>query len=53
MRKCLALVLILAACGPAPTDPGPGGLTVEDAKALDDAASKLEEQQADPKTLSE
>lgn len=53
MRKCLALVLILAACGPAPTDPGPGGLTVEDAKALDDAAFKLEEQQADPKTLSE
>lgn len=53
MRKCLALVLLLAACGPADTDPGPGGLTVEDAKALDEAAARLEEQQADPKTLSE
>lgn len=53
MRKCLALVFLLTGCGPAPTDPGPGGLMVEDAKALDEAAARLEEQQADPKTLSE
>jgi len=53
MRSCVALFVLLAACGPAPTDPGPGGVTVEDAEALDEAAERLEFEQADPPTLSE
>ncbi|HMT41856.1 hypothetical protein [Sphingorhabdus sp.] len=53
MRTCLPLILLLSACGPAPTDPGPGGVSVEDAKALDEAAARLEEEQADPPTLAD
>ena len=53
MRKCLPLILLLSACGPAPTDPGPGGVSVEDAKALDEAAARLEEEQADPPALAD
>lgn len=37
-------VLLLAACGPNDTDPGPGGVTVAEARALDEAAEMLEEQ---------
>ncbi len=36
-------LLLLAACGPADTDPGPGGVTAADAAALDEAAKKLDE----------
>lgn len=39
---CVA-VLPLAACGAVDSDPGPGGVTAGDAKALDDAARKLDE----------
>jgi hypothetical protein len=37
----LALAL-LAACGQRDTDPGPGGVTVGEAKALDEAAEMIE-----------
>jgi len=53
MRSCVLLFVLLAGCGPAPTDPGPGGVTVEDAKALDKAAERLEAEQADPPMLSD
>lgn len=39
----IAPLLLLAACGPADGDPGPGGVTAGDAKALDRAAQKLDE----------
>jgi hypothetical protein len=39
----LALVL-LAACGQRDTDPGPGGVSVGEARALDEAAAMLEQQ---------
>lgn len=40
----LALSLaVLAGCGPNPSDPGPGGVTVSEAEALDDAAEMLEQ----------
>jgi hypothetical protein len=45
------MVALLSACGPAPTDPGPGGVSVEDAEALDQAAEKLDEEQANPPLL--
>ena len=36
------LFLLLAACGPGANEPGPGGVTVGEAKALDDAAATLD-----------
>ena len=45
MRSALlALPLFLAACGPSDSDPGPGGVTVGEARALDEAAEMLEQQ---------
>ncbi len=38
-----ALILTVTACGPADSDPGPGGVTAGDAEALDAAAKKLDE----------
>jgi hypothetical protein len=38
-----AALLMLAGCGPADNDPGPGGVTAGDAEALDAAAQKLDE----------
>ena len=37
------LLLSVSACGPADSDPGPGGVTAGDAQALDAAAKKLDE----------
>lgn len=47
LRTTLPLLLIvtalaLAACSRTENDPGPGGVTVGEAKALDAAAEKLE-----------
>ncbi|MEH6757896.1 MAG: hypothetical protein V7676_10305 [Parasphingorhabdus sp.] len=39
----LAMPLLLVACGPSQNDPGPGGVTVGEAQALDDAAEMLDE----------
>ena len=41
-RVFVILYLALAACGPAGNDPGPGGVSTEDARALDEAAAKLD-----------
>ena len=38
----IATLMLLSSCGPAANDPGPGGVTVEDAEALDEAAAKLD-----------
>lgn len=38
----LAALLLLAACSRTDNEPGPGGVTVGEAKALDDAAAMLE-----------
>lgn len=38
----LMILLALASCGPTQIDAGPGGVSVEDAKALDEAAVKLD-----------
>jgi len=45
MRKAAAFALaaLVAGCGPKDTDPGPGGVTVAEAKALDQAAEMLEQ----------
>lgn len=39
----IAACLLLASCGGADSDPGPGGVTNADARALDQAAQKLDE----------
>ena len=44
----LALALVLGGCGQNDTDPGPGGVTVGEARALDEAAEMLEEQRRAP-----
>lgn len=49
----LALALMLAACGPAGNDPGPGGVTVDEARALDDAAAMLDERRLPEGVLEE
>lgn len=40
----LTAALLLAGCGPNDADPGPGGVTVGEARALDQAAEMLDEQ---------
>lgn len=42
----ILLSLALAACGPGENDPGPGGVTVGEAKALDEAAAMLDAQRS-------
>jgi hypothetical protein len=54
MRIAFALVLLtvaLAACGKADNDPGPGGVTVGEARALDEAAEMLEQRRMPPEAL--
>ena len=41
-----SLIAALAACGPGENDPGPGGVTAGEAKALDEAAAMLDEQRS-------
>ena len=43
LASFLLLLCALVACGPAPNDPGPGGVTVSEAEALDEAAAMLDE----------
>lgn len=47
----LPLTCLLAACGPGENDPGPGGVTVGEAQALDEAAAMLEAQKLPPEAL--
>lgn len=43
-------VMLLAACGPAQNDPGPGGVTIGEAQALEDAAEMLDERNILPES---
>lgn len=58
MKPITALSLVvfplaLAACEPSGTDPGPGGVTVDEAKALDEAAEMLEQRRLPDEALPE
>ena len=46
-----ATCLLAAACGQGENDPGPGGVTVGEARALDEAAQMLEERRLSPQDL--
>lgn len=48
---CLLLLMMTAACGPGENDPGPGGVTIQEAQALDEAAAMLEEEKLPPSVL--
>jgi hypothetical protein len=41
---CAAALLLMAGCGANDNDPGPGGVTVGEARALDQAAEMLDQQ---------
>lgn len=43
MLRLAPFILLLAACGETHSAPGPGGVTIGEAKALDDAVTMLEE----------
>ena len=45
--------LLLTGCGSGDNDPGPGGVTVGEARALDEAAEMLDEQRLPPEALPE
>lgn len=42
LTSVLAPVLLLGACGAADNDPGPGGVSMGEARALDEAAEMIE-----------
>lgn len=44
-------MLALAGCGPSDDDPGPGGVTVGEARALDEAAAMLDAQRLPDEAL--
>lgn len=49
---CLLVGLVaLGACGKADTDPGPGGVTMGEARALDKAAAMLDERRPPAEAL--
>ncbi len=50
-RAALPLLLALGACGQADSSPGPGGVTVGEARALDAAAAMLDARQVPEEAL--
>jgi hypothetical protein len=50
-HRPLFALLLLFGCGPNDSDPGPGGVTVGEARALDEAAEMLEQRRLPPEAL--
>lgn len=52
MRPAIAsAAILLAGCEPAGNEPGPGGVTMDEARALDEAAEMLEGQRLPDEAL--
>ncbi|MDG2001882.1 MAG: hypothetical protein P8J20_00980 [Novosphingobium sp.] len=53
MSRKLALIAVLAiaGCGSGDNDPGPGGVTVGEARSLDEAAEMIEQRRMPPEVL--
>jgi hypothetical protein len=47
----LFALLVLTACGKADNEPGPGGVTMGEARALDEAAEMIEAQRLPPEAI--
>ena len=47
-RAALAILILATGCSRTDNEPGPGGVTVSEAKALDDAAEMLESRDTAP-----
>ncbi|MEO6152417.1 MAG: hypothetical protein ABIT09_13025 [Croceibacterium sp.] len=47
----LPAALLVSGCGHADSDPGPGGVTVGEARTLDEAAAMLDRQQLPTRAL--
>lgn len=47
------LAALCASCSPSDTEPGPGGVTVGEARALDEAAEMIEARGLPPEALPE
>ena len=47
----IAALLLLAGCGKADNEPGPGGVTVGEARALDEAAEMIEAERLPPEAI--
>lgn len=54
-RNALALgcAMLLCGCGASDNDPGPGGVSVGEARALDEAAEMLDQQRLPAEALAE
>lgn len=54
MKRALfaAALICLSSCSPAGNDSGPGGVTVDEARALDEAAEMLEQRRLPDEALS-
>lgn len=48
LALCAAATVLTAGCSRTDNEPGPGGVTVSEAKALDDAAEMLESRDGVP-----
>lgn len=48
LALCAAATILTAGCSRTDNEPGPGGVTVSEAKALDDAAEMLESRDSVP-----
>ena len=53
LLTAIIAIIALSACGPSQNDPGPGGVTVGEAKALDEAAEMLDKRNAPPEPVDE
>ncbi|MBV1918551.1 MAG: hypothetical protein KUG65_10900 [Sphingomonadaceae bacterium] len=51
IKLVLTACLLVAACGKGDNEPGPGGVTVGEARALDEAAQMIEERRLSPEDL--
>lgn len=49
----LAAFVLLGGCGESDSDPGPGGVSVGEARALDEAAEMLDQQRLPDEALAE
>ncbi len=53
MTLALPITLLIAGCGAEDNEPGPGGVSVGEAKALDEAAEMIEARRPEPGVIPE